>query len=211
MLSRFVMLVALVALAATAHGALTHDFVLVDNSAVLPGDDPLVSDFNDGSYYSFDVLLTVSPWPGGYWDDWTESYLEAAISGPAVFFQHPAGSDVPPDPNTISQYPAVEFDSYFGPSQEIFFATPYPVNEPTFISACWFDTINMGVGTYPLVRLTVRWVGGEAAALTVRGNSVAAITQGMLFPIGPYTVTIPEPSALALLSLGAVLTLKRRH
>jgi hypothetical protein len=44
---------------ATAYCDAIHDLVPVDNSAVVPGNDSEVPDFNDGSYFTFDLVISI--------------------------------------------------------------------------------------------------------------------------------------------------------
>jgi hypothetical protein len=196
---------ALLHLAVIARAGLVHDLVPVDNSAVVPGDDSQVPDFNDGSYFTFDLVVLVI----GV-DDWQGAGIDATISGPATFFQHPIGGDVPPDASLIAMYPAVEFDSYFaGAPGTIPGFADGPYNEPNSISADWFDSETTGFDQYPVARFTVQWSGGEEASLTVQGQSGAASTH-LPWPFD-FTVTIPEPSALSILILGALAGFRRQR
>jgi hypothetical protein len=177
----------------------------VDNSAVLPGDDSQVPDFNNGSYFTFDLVITLI----GI-DDWRVTSMEATISGPAVFFQHPSGGDVPPDQDLIAQCPAVEFDSYFSGAPDLPFYFAFgPVNEPTYVSADWYDTSWSALDEFAIARLTVHWLGGEPATLSV--NGVTGVSSSEMPWSFDFTVPIPEPGALSLLALGALASLRRRR
>lgn len=191
------------AIAPASYGWLTHDFVPVDNSGVRPGDDPLVPDFNDGSYFTFDLVVTIleDPPPSPP-DDWEAGTVVATIDGPAAFFQHPIGGDVVPDPGQVEDYPALEFDSYFAgaPGEPIVFVEG-PVSESRFISATWFDTAYPDVDSYPIVRFTVHWPGPEEAVLTIEGASLASNAQGDVEPF-VFALTVPEPTGLTLLGVG---------
>jgi hypothetical protein len=207
MMARWILVVIpICGLAATTHaGELVHELVPVDNTAVVPGDDSQVPDFNDGSYFTYDLVVLVP-----VDDDWQITTAEATISGPATFFQHPSAGDVAPDGSLIAQYPAVEFDSYFSGAPGTFpgFADG-PYNQPTSITADWFDVVLADVDQYPIARFSVQWTGTEAATLTVDGQSAAASTQ---FPwVFRLTATIPEPGAFLLLSLGALGVARRRR
>jgi hypothetical protein len=191
------------AAAGKVYGEIVHDFVAVDNSAVLPGDDSQVPDFNDGSYFTFGLVVTLI---GD--DDWTATGVEATITGPATFFQHPSGGDGPPDAGLIAQYPAVEFDSYFSGAPDLpFFHAVDPINDPTFISATWYDMAWSAFDQYAIARFTVHWLGGQAATIAVDGSSSIASTSG--FRPFNFVVTIPEPGTLTLLALGALAFFRR--
>jgi hypothetical protein len=84
-----------------------------------------------------------------------------------VFFQHPMGSDGPPDPNLFEQYPDLRYDSFYTshlcwPNTEDQgslcggFAGP-AINEPTRLTAAWFWTPdgNFYPGTFTIARFTV--------------------------------------------------------
>jgi hypothetical protein len=190
---------------AVASAELTFDLVAVDNTSVAPGDDTLVTDFNDGSYFTFDLLVV-----NLYDDDWLGGTVYATLSGPATFFQHPEGTNTPPDQSLIDAYPAVEFDSYFSgaPGEEPGFAEG-PFNEPMSIWAGWYGVEFAHLDSYPIARYTVQWTGDAPATLTVDGTSASHKCE-RAFPVGPFTVTIPEPDTLALLALGAFGALRRR-
>jgi hypothetical protein len=185
-----------------AQAGLLLDLVEVDNSGVLPGDDPLVGDFNDGSYFTFDIVVT--PTPG---DTWLSANMLATTDGPAVFFQHLLGSDVPPDSEQVSQYPALEFDSYFSTpvgGQPLFYP-PGPDNQATAIEASWtWDGPAVDGSSGSFVRVTTRWLGGNPATVRLEGDCGLASTGGALQPFS-FTATIPEPGSLLLLAVGALL------
>jgi hypothetical protein len=187
----------------------TFDLVSVDNSAVLPGEDTLVPDFNDGSYFTFDVMITTQQ------SYFLAAEMQATLEGPAEFFQHPIGGEVPPDPNLLADYPAVEFDTFLdagGRDDPVYVVPPY-VEEPQFIHAYWWSAggPNPPEGTYRIARLSFRFTEPATATLHVSGESWDSPGYHMC-PIGPFTIPVeyvPEPSMLALLSLAGLLRLRR--
>lgn len=196
---------------ADAFDFITIDLVEVDNSAVLPGDDSLVPDFNDSLYFTFDLMITTTG-PRYFY----AAAADASLTGPAEFFQHPAGDRVPPESATIAQYPAVEFDTYFdGGGRTAGVAWESYVEEPQFIHADWGGTGDYPpAGTYRIARYTVHFLEPGSTTLTVEGVTVAPLSPGILIPFGPFTVPIeyiPEPGALALLALGGFAALRRRR
>ena len=206
-------ILALAVLPAGALGVSSMTFHLApaDSSSVLPGDDPLVLSFNDGSYFTFDLMITT-----------VDTYfigaaIDATLTGPSEFFQHPEGGLVPPDPNLVQQYPAVEFDSFFdgGPANRIFVAWESLVQEAQFIHADWGVDGGWytGDGTYRIARFSFHFLAPGTAALAVEGVTVNPFSPGPLIPIGPLVVSVdyvPEPSMPALLTLGGLLGLRRR-
>ncbi len=121
--------------------------------AVVPGSDPLVPDFNDGSYYTVDLIVSVY---GD--DDWTSTSATAELRG-GFFFEHPLGSDTPPDPDLFDEYPALEWASYYASTQDgedPFFAGPV-TSERLYREASWFAVpLNGGDGTFVLARYTAK-------------------------------------------------------
>jgi hypothetical protein len=196
------------AVVGTGHAGLFVSLLPEDNSAVLPSDDPAVPDFNDGSYFTFD--LHVQPFQQ---DTWLAAYLSATIDGPAVFFQHPLGGDGPPDPGLVSQYPALEFDSYFTTpvgGQPLFPPGEPPENQASAITAHWaWDGPTVDGSSGPFARVTARWLGGAPATLTFEGECWAASMGGFGIPFS-FTATIPEPGSLLLLAVGALLVARCR-
>jgi len=187
----------------------TFDLLGVDNSALLPGEDTLVPDFNDGSYFTFDLMVTTVN------ADFHLAGVDATLTGPAEFFQHPAGGLVPPDPNVVEQYPAVEFDVFFdaGPGSDPWVLLDDLVEEAQFIHATWFDTeVDLPNDTYRIARFSFHFLDIGTATLTVEGDSVNPLGGPYYFHIGPLEVCMyyPEPSSLALLTLAGLLALRRR-
>jgi len=186
----------------------TFELVAVDNSAVLPGSDSLVPAFNDGSYFTFDLMITTVD------ADFDVADAEASLTGPSVFFEHPAGGFVPPTEDLVAQYPAVEFDTFFdgGPGSVVDGA--FFVHEPQLIHAGWWDSeAYLPNDTYRIARFSFQFLEPGTATLTVEGSSHLPPGHATLTPIGPLTVSVdyvPEPSMLALLALGGPLSLRRR-
>jgi hypothetical protein len=185
----------------------SFELVPVQNDTVLPGDDPLVPDFNDGSYFTFDLMITTVDC------DFEGASVEATLTGPTAFFQHPAGGHVPPDPNLVAQYPAVEFDIFFdgGPGSMVGVDL---FERPQFIQAIWLDLgADLPNDTYRIARFSFQFDQPGTATLTLEGYSLDPHSYSLLIPFGPLVVSVdyvPEPATLAPLTLGGLLTLRRR-
>ena len=99
-MARNIMLTAAVLLTTTAVGwadCFLYTDVVMYQPEVPPGSDPLVPDFNDGSYWTVDVIVTVY---GD--DDWTATSASASLED-AFFFEHPLGGDTQPDPDLFDE------------------------------------------------------------------------------------------------------------
>ncbi len=135
--------------------------------AVVPGSDPLVPDFNDGSYYTVDFIVSVY---GD--DDWTSTWATAELRG-GFFFEHPLGGDTLPDPDLFDEYPALEWDSYYASTQDgedPFFAGPV-TSERMYREASWFGVPpNGGDGTVVLARYTFKATCPENCDMRVMGG-----------------------------------------
>jgi hypothetical protein len=179
----------LMLLAATAaqaqHQVTFHE---VDNTTVGTSSDPEAPDFNNGTYYTFDLVFEATSTE----DDWSAAEVDAVIDGPGVFFQHPQGGDLPPDEGLFDQYPALEYDTYVaGAPGAAQLAFP-PISGPTAISVAWFDTVDGGLGPYTIARFTVQWAGPAPVTLNIVGD-YAVTSSAQLFDIGPFSVTILPP------------------
>jgi len=155
---------------------------------VVPGSDPLVPDFNDGSYWTFDLMVRVY---GD--DDWTSTLATAELRG-GFFFEHPLGGDTPPDPELFDEYPALEWDSYYATTSG---ATPRfvdaeTVNERMYKRALWFDGEDGGDGVFMIARYTVRETCPDAFGMWVRGAHTLRNSGGKLWEFQLY-MTDPWP------------------
>lgn len=201
------------ALGATLEASLhTFELIPVDNSAVLPGADALVPDFNDGSYFTFDLMITTH---GTTW--FASASIEAALTGPAEFFLHPAGDRLTPSPDLIAQYPALEYDTFFEGGQGALcsFAPGELTTEPQYLDVGWYvwDNDYHASNHHRVARISIHFLEPGVSTFTLEGDSWDPTTSSILYPIGPFTIPleyIPEPATLALLAGAGLLVALRR-
>jgi len=207
---KLIVVVGVLAAGTFAMGDVLHQLVPVPND-VTPGSDPSHPDFNDGTYFTYDlqVVITDADWPPPGPDDWTSTAAEAWTDG--TFFEHTAGTNGPPNPLFFPVYPALEFECFY--TMPASFPNTGEANSPGFVDdetdlqdsyrkALWFDTPFDGNGTYTIARFTTH--GSDY--LRVAGASTIASTSGLLHP---YDLVIPEPASLALMGLGLALIRRR--
>ncbi|HET6497268.1 MAG TPA: PEP-CTERM sorting domain-containing protein [Thermoleophilia bacterium] len=181
---------------------------------VTPGADPLVPDFNDGTYYTCDLRIVVDGVENEWM--WTSSAAHGSIDA-GVFFEHPVGANGPPMAAFVAIYPALEYDSFYAaveanPANQPPYKVPSfagdVINEAQYREAVWFDTPpNDGLGDWLVARYTVHLTEGTAL-FHVYGDHTTLGGGGYLYPYD-LSCVIPEPASLALLGLG--LTLIRRR
>jgi hypothetical protein len=203
--------VAALAATALAAGSIEHWITPVDN-AMAPGSDGVEPTFNDGTYHTFDLGVTVSGE-----DDW--AWTDAAATLPDLgdaFFQHILGNKFP-TPQNFGMFPALEFDCYWtrpGLFPNAADGQGVPgfagfTEQPQYVQAVWFDAPNSGDGDFVIARYTVRHLSEEVTYLDIDGASKVSSTGDELHSF-TFHVAVPEPTSLALLGLGLVLALIRR-
>jgi len=194
---KLLVVVGVLAAGTFAMGDVLHQLVVVPND-VEPGSDPDHGDFNDGTYFTYDLQVVITDDPNGVPDDWTSTKAEAWTDG--TFFEHAYGSNGPPNPGLFSIWPALEFDTF------LTMPSSFPNTDSSecpglagddwhsqYIRMLWFDTSDDGNGTYTIARFTTH--GSEY--LRVAGSSTIKSTEHLW----NFDLTVPEPSSLALLAL----------
>ncbi|MFO0837616.1 MAG: PEP-CTERM sorting domain-containing protein [Phycisphaerae bacterium] len=229
MLKKFLASVAVLSLAAMAQATITTALIPVfGNAPVTHVPNPVSGvaadlipqgfNINDGTYYSFDLMVTVDPG-----DDWTQSSTSgtggAHMAG-GSFFDHPlnlgtSSGDNPPSAGLLPLVPSLGYDSYYQSTDS---TTPSYAgslnNTASDRTATWFSTPpNAGPGTWRVARFTVKVDPsniGPNTILRVRGVHTTRVGSGTLFPFD-VAAAVPEPSTLALVALGGLFGLIRRR
>ncbi|MCK4871890.1 MAG: hypothetical protein KAS72_04105 [Phycisphaerales bacterium] len=145
--------------------SIDHQLVEVPISAAAIADDPALA---HAQTFDLQVMMTDD-------DDWTSTDAVASIDG--SFYQHPTYDMDTPQPTWWAAHPSIEFDSFFSAydfSMPSFAEMPSVTNDS--MSAVWFDTENIGNGTYTVGRFTVT----SGTMLSVTGTSTAHHTGGEL-------------------------------
>jgi hypothetical protein len=105
-------------------GAIDIALVAVDNSAVLPGDDPVHADFHGGvTHFTFDVVDLITS--ENFWT--SQASTVELVDDRVEFFNHDLGEDIPPLTTLgFDATPALEFDSFYAEPPELFVAHGWP-------------------------------------------------------------------------------------
>ena len=165
-------------------------------------------------YVVVDLQVTVG---GGTGDSFTAAGATATLTGGGTFWDHPNGGDLTPNPANFSFLGMTRYDGFYTcpedwPNMGTTGNTSIvagPTHTPTTRWAEWYVNPadpNVEVdGTYTIARYAFLPTG--AWELCVEGNTYLGQSGGTPYP---YSVCIPEPSALGLLGLGALALIRRR-
>ena len=202
-----------------------------------PNEPPWVVDqYLDEGHQTFDFLSVVDD--GDRWNSGcANAYFEGAAAGAYSFWDHPIGSAIP-NPNNFPYFGLAMYDSFWTSPEEYpnpdldpyhcvtAFNDGSPIQDSaTAKEAEWYvdpSEPNVDGGTWHIARYNVMGLCpdgyspgetpfGPAAELVIDGNFVFGSGEDadpfqLRIPLCWY---VPEPSALALLTLGAAL-LRRR-
>ena len=137
-----------VAVPPAARGGVSMGIVRVSNGA--GNGDPYEPEFNSATHHTFDLLVHIFND-----DDWCAAGLEAELSL-GTFFQATQNGYGPPPPEIVEMSPAAAFDTYYtSVGAQPSFCPTSPQETPTSLFAEWYDTVDTGDGTFPLVRAPI--------------------------------------------------------
>jgi hypothetical protein len=194
--------------AATASAAVVGTWIEVPITAGAIASDPALAGFK-----TFDLQITTD-------SDWTNSTMRIALTTGSFYNQpgfggSPGGDTV--QPGFWGIVPSLEFDTAVAAPPSPSPWTPAslagrhlidgpgaPIFSPTLTSVSWFDTVNLGAGTFKIARVTI----SNDANGTILLDNFEAANAGIPQPVLGFAVVngaiIPEPSTVVLLAMGLV-------
>ncbi len=129
---------AALALCAGAHADMSH-YYRVFQPDVTEGSDSMHPNFNDGTYYTFDLMATIT---GG--DDWTSSAVTASLNG-GSFFLHALGDRTPAAAALVLDFPALEFDTMVMSTESSGGANVPDYADPDGLAITWVAPLPLSV------------------------------------------------------------------
>lgn len=172
-------------------------------------DDPTLADFQ-----CWDLKVTIT-------QNWLSAGMRAILPS-GMFYNHPFGGNVPPNPALFGLIPALEFDTYVSGNSDngnntTIILGGFPETQPlslsgNLISCSWSDLIPDTPGTYRIARLTfplgtipnvinINDVGPQGRwSETTQGNPITTIE----------IPDIPEPTALGVLTTAGIVLRRYR-
>jgi hypothetical protein len=166
-------------------GTISAQFIPVDNSSALTG------------YKTYDIQVTTGR-------DWFGSELLIELTGGSIY-QDAAGSERAPNPNLLSAYPTLEFDSYLsanghdlsqlGRASEI--GGDVMQFDNTGIDIAWFDLADDDIGTFVIGRITISDDAAGTVGMGLYSDGVSkswnTFAAGDLVNLTPAAARPPAP------------------
>ena len=145
---------------------------------------------------TYDLQVTVTG-ECGQPNDWTVADVSVQIWG-CEWYEHPLGTDASPNPNNFQYFPALEFDSYYcgadtdlsDGAPEPYFAPGSPESVPCQKICSWYDSTNLGNGTFTIARFSLRPLR-ERWAMQVEGQLYQLCTGGAAWQFQSLVTTPP--------------------
>jgi hypothetical protein len=197
-----------VVLCGSARGAITAFWQQVTITPVAITSDPTLA-----SMQCWDLMVTTS-------GNWAAAAMGATLPASLTFYKHPLGGLTRPDPGLFGASPALEFTTYvsspsdngtnhtttvFGGHPQSFppslgdATSPFPGR----FSMVWGELIPDPPGTFQIARLTFPL----AAIPDVVDNPDPSRTSQVSPDSTAFIPEIPEPSAVAFMAAGGLLTI----
>jgi hypothetical protein len=196
-----------VVLCTSARGSITAFWQPVTITPAAISNDPALANMQ-----CWDLMVTAS-------GDWNAAALAAALPDGFVFYKHPTGGFIHPDPRLFGSQPALEFTTYVssptedGTNHVTIVIGGFPQSQQAHLgdlngrfSMLWGDLVVDPPGTHQIARLTfprdvlAQVFHPEGFSSTSQGNPGASA----IIP------DIPEPSMLGLFAAATLLMTRKR-